>query len=49
VGIANNIKGARSISLEGVCALDGPLWNRLDIGSKEHIGRSMEHVRKLRK
>jgi phosphoribosylamine--glycine ligase len=37
VGIANNIESARSISLEGICALDGPLWNRGDIGSKEHI------------
>jgi phosphoribosylamine--glycine ligase len=49
VGIANNIESARSISLEGICALDGPLWNRGDIGSKEHIERSMEHMRKLRK
>jgi phosphoribosylamine--glycine ligase len=49
VGIADNIEGARSISLEGITALDGPLWNRWDIGSKEHIERSIEHVRNLRK
>lgn len=49
VGIADGIEGARRISLEGIRALDGPLWNRWDIGSKEHIERSIEHVRNLRK
>ena len=49
VGIGNDIEGARSISLEGICALDGPLWNRGDIGSKEHVERSIKHVRNLRK
>ncbi len=49
VGVADDIEGARNISLEGICALDGPLWNRGDIGSKEHIERSIEHVRNLRK
>ena len=49
VGVADDIEGARNISLKGICALDGPLWNRGDIGSKEHIERSIEHVRNLRK
>ncbi|MEE8403704.1 MAG: hypothetical protein V3R93_08125 [Candidatus Hydrothermarchaeaceae archaeon] len=48
VGIADDIEGAREISLGGIRALDGPLWNRGDIGSKEHIEKSMEHVRNLR-
>ena len=49
VGIADDIEGARNISLEGIRALDGPLWNRGDIGAREHIERSIEHVRNLRK
>jgi phosphoribosylamine--glycine ligase len=49
VGVADDIEGARNISLEGVGALDGPLWSRSDIGANEHIERSIEHVRNLRK
>ncbi len=48
VGIADDIESARELSLEGIRALDGPLWNRGDIGSKEHIEKSMKHVRNLR-
>ncbi|NYT00389.1 MAG: hypothetical protein GKB99_01500 [Methanocellales archaeon] len=48
VGIADDIESARSISLEGIVAIDGPLWNRWDIGSKEHIVKSVEHMKSLR-
>lgn len=48
VGIAETIQEARRISLQGIRAVDGPLWNRWDIASKEHIQRSIEHVKRLR-
>jgi phosphoribosylamine--glycine ligase len=49
VGIGEDIATARKISLEGIVAIDGALWNRWDIGSKEHIKKSIEHVKRLRK
>lgn len=48
VGIGESIEEARNISLEGIRAIDGPLWNRWEVGSREHIQRSIEHVRRLR-
>lgn len=49
VGIENDIESARKISLEGVQSIKGgALWHRTDIASKEHIARSVEHMRKLR-
>ena len=49
VGIESDIEGARKISLEGVQAIKGgALWNRTDIASREHIARSVEHMKKLR-
>lgn len=48
VGIADDIENARNISLDGVKALDGPLWNRWDIASRAHIGKSIENVKRLR-
>ncbi len=48
VGIGDSIKEARHISLEGIRSIDGPLWNRWEIGAEEHIQRSIEHVKKLR-
>ncbi len=48
VGIGDEIEDARRISLEGITAIDGPLWNRWDIASREHIAASVEHVRRLR-
>lgn len=49
VGIENNIESARKISLEGIKAIEGgALWHRTDIASKEHIAKSVEHMRKLR-
>lgn len=49
VGIAEDIESAREISLEGIRAIKGgALWHRNDIASKEHIGRSICHMEKLR-
>jgi phosphoribosylamine--glycine ligase len=49
VGIGESIEEARKISLEGIRSIDGPLWNRWDIASKEHIQMSIEHVKRLRR
>ncbi|MDI6707805.1 MAG: hypothetical protein QME47_01780 [Candidatus Thermoplasmatota archaeon] len=48
VGIGATIEEAREISLAGIKAIDGALWNRWDIASKAHIERSREHLKKLR-
>ena len=48
VGIADGIEDARNISLEGIVAIDGPLWNRWDIASEEHMRKSVEHMKSLR-
>jgi phosphoribosylamine-glycine ligase len=49
VGIGDTIQTARKISLEGTNATKGGgLWNRNDIGSKEHINKSISHMRLLR-
>lgn len=49
VGIGDTIEEARSISLEGIDAIKGGgLWNRRDIGSREHIERSVAHMERLR-
>ena len=49
VGIGTDIQEARQISLEGIKAITGgALWNRTDIASREHIRKSIEHMRKLR-
>jgi phosphoribosylamine--glycine ligase len=49
VGIGNSIQEAREISLEGVKAITGgALWNRTDIASKQHIRKSIEHMKRLR-
>jgi phosphoribosylamine--glycine ligase len=49
VGIGDDIPTARKISIEGIEAIKGAsLWYRKDIGSEEHIRKSIEHVRKLR-
>ncbi len=50
VGVGGNIQTAREISLEGLKAIKGgSLWYRGDIASKEHIGKSIEHMKKLRR
>lgn len=49
VGIGNDVQAAREISLEGINAIEGGgLWNRSDIASKEHINKSVQHMRRLR-
>jgi len=49
VGVEDDIESARKISLEGIKAIKGgALWHRTDIASKEHIAKSIEHMRKLR-
>ena len=50
VGIGEDIQDAREISLEGLDAIEGgALWYRTDIASKEHISKSIEHMKCLRK
>jgi phosphoribosylamine--glycine ligase len=50
VGIGDDIQSAREISLEGLAAIKGgALWNRTDIASKGHIGKSVRHMEQLRK
>ena len=50
VGIADDISGAREISLKGIDAIKGGgLWSRRDIASKEHIERSITHMKTLRR
>ncbi len=48
VGIGDSIESAREISLDGVATIDGPLWNRVDIASNEHIQKSIENMKALR-
>jgi len=49
VGIGDDIESARRISLEGVEAITGgSLWFRTDIASREHIAKSVEHMKVLR-
>ncbi len=49
VGIGEDIERAREISLEGLEAIKGgALWFRTDIASKEHIRKSVEHMKRLR-
>ncbi|MEM2915471.1 MAG: hypothetical protein QXH91_08765, partial [Candidatus Bathyarchaeia archaeon] len=48
VGVGEDLPRARKISLEGITNIDGPLWNRWDIASIEHIERSIAHLKDLR-
>ena len=49
IGIADSIGEAREISLKAINSIKGgSLWYRNDIASKEHISRSIEHMRILR-
>ncbi len=49
VGVEESIEGAREISLEGIKAIKGgSLWYRTDIASKNHVTKSIEHMKKLR-
>ena len=50
LGINENIEAARQISLEGIAAIKGgALWNRNDIASRQHIAKSVEHLKQLRR
>ena len=50
VGVGEDIQTAGEISLEGIKAIrGGSLWHRSDIGSEEHIRRSVEHMQRLRR
>jgi phosphoribosylamine--glycine ligase len=49
VGAGDSVEDARETSLRGVQAIKGgALWHRNDIASKEHITKSVEHMRLLR-
>ncbi|MFH0896713.1 MAG: hypothetical protein V1850_01520 [Candidatus Bathyarchaeota archaeon] len=49
VGIAEDIHCAREISLKGIDLIKGgSLWSRRDIASKEHIEKSIMHMKMLR-
>jgi len=49
IGIGDDIETARKISLEGIETIKGgALWHRTDIASKQHIAKSVEHMRRLR-
>lgn len=49
LGIGDDIEAARQISQEGAKAVKGGgLWNRTDIASKQHICKSIQHMRQLR-
>ncbi len=50
VGVGDNIQTAREISLEGLSSIrGGSLWHRNDIASKEHIGKSVDRMERLRR
>ena len=49
VGIGEDIETARRTSLEGIESIQGgSLWYRHDIASREHIGKSIEHMKAMR-
>jgi phosphoribosylamine--glycine ligase len=49
VGIGETIEEAREISLDGIRAIDGALWNRWEIGAPQYIERSIQKMKELRK
>ena len=48
VGIADDLRAAREISLDGIRNIDGPLWNRWDVAAEWHVEKSVEKMRRLR-
>ncbi len=49
VGVGGDIETARSVSLEGLEAIEGgALWHRTDIASEEHVVMSKKHMAALR-
>jgi phosphoribosylamine--glycine ligase len=49
VGVGRTLEDARAVSLAGVDALRGPLRSRRDVASKLDLGRSIAHMRELRR
>ncbi|MEM2874472.1 MAG: ATP-grasp domain-containing protein [Candidatus Hadarchaeales archaeon] len=49
LGISETLEGAREIAMEGIRRIDGPLRHREDIALREHVERSVERMRRLRK
>ncbi len=49
IGVGDSIAEARDRCVEGVKGIDGPLWNRWEIGSAKHIANSINHLNGLRK
>jgi len=48
LGKADSIFEAAEIAEEGCHSVDGPLWHRKDIGTKELVQRRIDHMKKLR-
>ena len=49
VGIAHTTEEARMLAVSAVERIrGGALWYRRDVGSKEHISKSVEHMKRLR-
>ena len=50
VGVGDSVERARETSLEGINAIKGgALWHRTDISSKQHIEKSVRHMKELRR
>jgi phosphoribosylamine--glycine ligase len=50
LGISDTLEEARQISQEGAKTITGgALWNRTDVASKQHIARSISHMKHLRR
>jgi phosphoribosylamine--glycine ligase len=50
VGVGDDLEMARNVSLAGLNAVKGgALWNRTDIASKRHVGKSVKHMEELRR
>jgi phosphoribosylamine--glycine ligase len=48
-GAADDIPTAREISIAGIRAIKGNLWNRWDIASEQHLKSSIKHMEMLRR
>jgi len=48
VGIAPEIEQAQVIAEDGVCSVQGPIFHREDIGTKELIDKRIKHIEELR-
>jgi len=48
-GAGEDIRAAREISLEGINAVIGTLWNRSDVASEENLRNSISHMEGIRR